>query len=337
MSAVGPERRPVPGLRRPAKTVPRRAPGSLAGPGRPTRARPTATLQRKRDFTTVTALTLSTAAAPALRADALVIGVAKGAEGPVVAPGAEAVDKAYDGKLAAVLETLGAAGAEGEVTKLPAPAGLKAPLVIAVGLGAGPEKDAGVRRRGAAPGRRCRRPRPDRHEEGRLRAAARGRRRRRRGRARAYCSARTPSRVQGRRQAPRARGMPNGKSPLARGRAARRQAARPGVQGGRSSVPPRWSRRLNRARDLINTPPNDLYPEAFAAVAQTAAKEHGIKVQVLDEKALVKGGYGGILGVGAGSTPRPAAGEARRTRTPRRRSTSPSSARASPTTRAASR
>ncbi len=62
---------------------------------------------------------------------------------------------------------------------------------------------------------------------------------------------------------------------------------------------------LNRARDLINTPPNDLDPEAFAAVAQTAAKEHGIKVEVLDEKALEKGGYGGILGVGAGSAAGP--------------------------------
>ncbi|CAM5232057.1 putative cytosol aminopeptidase OS=Streptomyces microflavus OX=1919 GN=pepA PE=3 SV=1 [Streptomyces microflavus] len=62
---------------------------------------------------------------------------------------------------------------------------------------------------------------------------------------------------------------------------------------------------LNRARDLVSTPPNDLNPEAFAAVAQAAAKEHGIKVQVLDEKALTKGGYGGILGVGAGSASGP--------------------------------
>ena len=67
---------------------------------------------------------------------------------------------------------------------------------------------------------------------------------------------------------------------------------------------------LNRARDLINTPPNDLNPEAFAAVAQAAGKEHGIKVQVLDEKALEKGGYGGILGVGAGLRVRAPPGEA---------------------------
>ena len=30
-------------------------------------------------------------------------------------------------------------------------------------------------------------------------------------------------------------------------------------------------------------------------------KEYGVKVEVLDEKALAKGGYGGILGVGQGS------------------------------------
>ncbi|GAA3066753.1 hypothetical protein GCM10020000_58690 [Streptomyces olivoverticillatus] len=69
----------------------------------------------------MTALTLSTSSAATLRADALVVGVAKGPKGPVVAPGAEAVDQAFDGKLAAVLETLGASGGEGEVTKLPAP------------------------------------------------------------------------------------------------------------------------------------------------------------------------------------------------------------------------
>lgn len=88
----------------------------------------------------MTALTLSTASAATLRADALVVGVAKGAKGPVLAPGSEAVDKAFGGKLATVLEALGAAGAEGEVTKLPAPDGLKVPVVIAAGLGSVPEK-----------------------------------------------------------------------------------------------------------------------------------------------------------------------------------------------------
>src|SRR5262249_13841979 len=116
--------------------------GSPPGPGRPTHSA-TATQHRKRDPTTVTALTLSTSAAPGLRADAIVIGVAKGAKGPVVAPGAEAVDTAYDGKLAGVREPPGAAGPEGDPTKLPAPAGFKSPLVLAVGLGGVPDGDAG--------------------------------------------------------------------------------------------------------------------------------------------------------------------------------------------------
>ena len=56
-----------------------------------------------------------------------------------------------------------------------------------------------------------------------------------------------------------------------------------------------------RARDLVNTPPNDLYPETFAARAAELAGEQGLTVEVLDERALTRKGYGGILGVGRGS------------------------------------
>jgi leucyl aminopeptidase len=55
------------------------------------------------------------------------------------------------------------------------------------------------------------------------------------------------------------------------------------------------------ARDLVNTAPNDLPPAVLAERAATAAKAAGLKVQVLDEKALARDGYGGILGVGSGS------------------------------------
>jgi len=55
-------------------------------------------------------------------------------------------------------------------------------------------------------------------------------------------------------------------------------------------------------RDLINSAPNDLYPAEFAARASAAGADAGVTVEVLDEKALTKGGYGGILGVGSGST-----------------------------------
>jgi leucyl aminopeptidase len=55
------------------------------------------------------------------------------------------------------------------------------------------------------------------------------------------------------------------------------------------------------ARDLVNTPPSHLYPDEFANRATALAAAAGLKVEVLDEKALAKGGYGGIIGVGKGS------------------------------------
>ncbi|QAY62932.1 leucyl aminopeptidase [Xylanimonas allomyrinae] len=61
---------------------------------------------------------------------------------------------------------------------------------------------------------------------------------------------------------------------------------------------------VHGARDLINTPPNDLFPGAFVEAARAAVKElgaKGIKITVLDEKQLASGGYGGISGVGQGS------------------------------------
>ncbi|MGV9995129.1 leucyl aminopeptidase [Streptomyces sp. NPDC003374] len=253
----------------------------------------------------MTALTLSTAAAPGLRADAIVIGVAKvsGSKSGdlVVAPGAEAVDAAYDGRLAGVLETLGASGAEGEVTKLPAPSGFKAPLVLAVGLGAQPEKDAGygaeALRRAAGVAARALAgakkaafalPLADAADAG---AIAEG----------ALLGAYSFDAYKENGKDAKSR---NGKAPLAEavllGGKPRDRAHKAAVERATAVA-----EELNRARDLINTPPNDLNPASFAAVAQDAAKAHGLKIQVLDEKALAKGGYGGILGVGSGSAAGP--------------------------------
>ena len=58
---------------------------------------------------------------------------------------------------------------------------------------------------------------------------------------------------------------------------------------------------VNQTRDWINTPANILYPETFAADAVATSKKHKLEVEVLDEKALVKAGFGGILAVGMGS------------------------------------
>jgi len=61
---------------------------------------------------------------------------------------------------------------------------------------------------------------------------------------------------------------------------------------------------VHATRDLVNTAPNDLYPAAFVDEAKAAVKAagvRGVKLTVLDEKALASGGYGGLVGVGQGS------------------------------------
>ncbi len=55
------------------------------------------------------------------------------------------------------------------------------------------------------------------------------------------------------------------------------------------------------ARDLVNTPPSHLHPAELASRAKALGTAAGLKVEVLDEKALDRGGYGGIIGVGKGS------------------------------------
>jgi leucyl aminopeptidase len=54
------------------------------------------------------------------------------------------------------------------------------------------------------------------------------------------------------------------------------------------------------ARDLVNEPPNVLYPEEFANRAQ-ALEKLGVEVEIFDEKELKKLGFRALLGVGQGS------------------------------------
>jgi leucyl aminopeptidase len=55
-------------------------------------------------------------------------------------------------------------------------------------------------------------------------------------------------------------------------------------------------------KDLVNTPPLDLYPETFAQRAREVADDLPLTVTVWDEAQLAADGFGGILGVGQGST-----------------------------------
>lgn len=62
---------------------------------------------------------------------------------------------------------------------------------------------------------------------------------------------------------------------------------------------------VHTVRDLVNMPPLDLYPETFAAAAQDLSEGAPVTVTVLGDKELAEGKFGGIIGVGQGSTRSP--------------------------------
>ena len=85
----------------------------------------------------MTSLALNGSDAATIKADALVVGIAssgRGRKAVVVATDPKTAKKLGD--LAATLASLGATGAADEVVRVPAPRGVAADVVVAVGLGA---------------------------------------------------------------------------------------------------------------------------------------------------------------------------------------------------------
>jgi len=60
-------------------------------------------------------------------------------------------------------------------------------------------------------------------------------------------------------------------------------------------------RATNLARELVNMPPCDLYPESFAARAQEVAAKVGLEITILDEKQLLAERMNALLAVARGS------------------------------------
>ena len=54
-------------------------------------------------------------------------------------------------------------------------------------------------------------------------------------------------------------------------------------------------------RDLVNTPPNELYPESFSERVRDALADAPVDIEVYDETRLSSEGFGGLMGVGGGS------------------------------------
>ncbi len=221
------------------------------------------------------------------KADAIVVGLAKApgqaAAAPLLLAGAEGVDAALGGTLVQTLATIGATGKAGEVRRLATAGATTAPLVLAVGVGdVDPTPEAlrkaaavAIRTLGGAGTVVLALPPTD------LAAVAEG----------AllggydFTSFRHTS-LAGRKPAPRKILVSTADA----------KAAKPAIERGRV-----LAETAALCRDLVNTPPGDLPPATLAAVAKKQAEALGLTVEVLDEKALAKGGYGGILGVGQGS------------------------------------
>jgi leucyl aminopeptidase len=229
-----------------------------------------------------------------LSADAVVVGVGQGPDGVLSTPGADAVDRLLGGRLLEALADLGARGAEDEVTRLPTFGQGPFPVVAVAGLGNpladGSYRAEAVRRAAGAASRAL----TGRHSVVTLLAAVGG----------------TPD-------ADRLHAVGEGSllgayefTAYKSGPAADRPAPPSAVQvvvpdAGAAKAALTRVRAVADAvalvRDLVNTPPNDLFPAELAARGAAAGKKAGLSVEVLDEKALAAGGYGGILAVGAGS------------------------------------
>ena len=65
------------------------------------------------------------------------------------------------------------------------------------------------------------------------------------------------------------------------------------------------ARAANWARDLVNTPSGDATPEAMAEAARTMAAGLGVRCRVWKPARVEREGFGGVLGVGRGSSREP--------------------------------
>lgn len=224
------------------------------------------------------------------RADVVVIGTLQGEDGLALAAGSSVADAAFDGKLTDVLGTLGASGKADEVVKVPTLGKLSAGVVLAVGLGKAGENGVTAEqvRRGAG-------------------AAARALG----GTDRAFVTLSAidlQAAVEG--TALGAYDFTEYRSEKGDGPVAKVDFVSPEEGTAKDHKATLKAATLIAesviiARDLINTPPNDLFPASFADRAKTLAEANNLEFEVLDEKALKRKGFGGILGVGGGSSRQP--------------------------------
>jgi leucyl aminopeptidase len=233
-----------------------------------------------------------------LTGDAVVVAVGKGPDGLLPTPGAEAVDRLLGGRLLPALADLGARGAEDEVTRLPSFGQGPFPVVAVAGLGApdaaGAYSPEAVRRASGAASRAL----AGRRSVVSLLAAVGGAPDAERLYAVGEGALLGAYEFTAYKSDPGAdRKAPPGDFTIVVPGAAEAETALRRVRAVADAVA--------LVRDLVNTPPNDLYPAELAARGAAAGEKAGLAAEILDEDALAAGGYGGILAVGQGSTRKP--------------------------------
>ena len=203
-----------------------------------------------------------------------------------------AVDRAFRGAITAALDAGDFAGKPGQSTLLYAAGKHKAKRILLLGVGKnGPDVDGLRKLAGRAIGEAMRRkaakvalvvPKADGEDADILQALAEG-------------AVLAGYRLDEFRSDERAEGRVGAVSLLVeRGRNLR--AARAGAKRGAA-----LAESQNVARRLSDMPPNELTPVAMAREARAVAREVGLKVKVLDEKAMERLDMGAILAVGGGS------------------------------------
>lgn len=238
----------------------------------------------------MTSYTLRAAAADRVRTDVVVIGVSPGKNGRwEPCSGAEPVLEAYGRRFAPMLAALGFKGGFGETVQVPAEP-LRASRLLVLGMGPAEEVTAERVRRAAGIAARTL------TNAGTVTLALPA------GDA-AYVRAVVEGFRSGLYRFDRYRSTSAPEGPaevVVLSETARRAESRDALQRAE-----KVGDLVDRARDWVNTPPNDLAPPAFAAELVTLAEDYGLAVEVMEPAALAKAGCGGILGVGRGSSQPP--------------------------------
>ena len=238
-------------------------------------------------------ITLADTKPAAAAADALVVALApgRGRKPEVIAPGLTAAVRA---RLTDAFTALGATGKPGEVTRIPGGTGIKAPVVVGLGLGDAAKRADGesVRRsvgeavRALAGTKRIALALPLPDDDALLTVSVAALLS-----AYDFVAFRSTSRKD--RKAPvQSITVLLESVPTAEQKQAVKEV---------TSV----ATAVNLTRDLVNTPPNALPPAVLAAAAKDAVAGLPVDVTIWDELDLVRDGCGGILAVGQGSANAP--------------------------------